>query len=82
MTWTLKKKINWKRKIEINGEYGCMEIRHTHTTCALLEMGFVPDRVYAQLTNIAKKRPDEKGDMIECNTWDNAIFELQCKDKW
>lgn len=70
----LDKEINWKRRIEINGEYGCMGDLGIHTQHVPFRLGFVPKRVYAQLSNIVKERPNGKGGMAECETWDNAIM--------
>jgi len=71
------KPINWKRKVEINGEYGCLGDLGIHTQHVPFMMGFIPKRVYAQLSNIAKTRPDGKGGTAKCDTWDNAT--LNCE---
>lgn len=70
----LTKKINWKRQIEINGEYGCLGDLGIHTQHVPLRMGFVPKRVYAQLVKLVRERPDGKGGIAKCETWDNAIL--------
>lgn len=70
----LQKPINWKRMVEINGEYGCMGDLGIHTQHVPLRMGFIPQNVYAKLSKIANQRPDGKGGMTECKTWDNATI--------
>jgi predicted dehydrogenase len=73
----LKKPINWKRKIEINGEYGCMGDLGMHTLHIPLSMGWNPINVNADLQKIAETRPDGSGRIVPCRTWDNAV--LTCK---
>jgi len=73
----LNKPINWKRMVEINGDYGCMGDLGMHTLHIPFRMGWKPVSVYADLQNIAKTRPDGKGGVVKCETWDNAV--LTCK---
>ena len=70
----LSKPINWKRMIAINGEYGCMGDLGIHTQHIPFHMGWKPLNVYAVLSNIATKRPDANGNMVACETWDNATL--------
>ncbi len=70
----LKKPINWKRTLSANGEYGCMGDLGIHTHHLPFRLGLHPARVSAQLANIAKVRPDKDGNMVPCETWDNAIL--------
>jgi predicted dehydrogenase len=73
----LNKPINWKRMVEINGEYGCMGDLGIHALHVPYHMGWKPKSVYANLQNIAETRPDGKGGIAQCKTWDNAV--LTCK---
>ncbi len=73
----LSKPINWKRMIEINGEYGCMGDLGMHTLHIPFHMGWKPDSVYADLQKVVNTRPDGKGAIVPCETWDNAV--LTCK---
>ncbi len=73
----LSKPINWKRMIKINGEYGCMGDLGMHTLHIPFRMGWKPTSVYADLQKIVKTRPDGKGGIVPCETWDNAV--LTCK---
>ena len=73
----LKKPINWKRMKAANGEYGCMGDLGIHTQHLPFRLGFKPLNVSAYLANIAKERPDLDGNMVPCETWDNAILMCQ-----
>jgi predicted dehydrogenase len=68
------KPINWKRMIEFNGEYGCMGDLGMHALHVPLRFGWFPRRIQAQLTKIVKERPDAKGGLAPCRTWDNATI--------
>jgi len=71
------KPINWKRLIEFNGEYGCMGDLGMHACHVPFRAGWKPVNVSASLSKIVKERPDGKGGMAPCKTWDNAT--LLCK---
>ena len=70
----LNKPINWKRMKAANGEYGCMGDLGIHTQHLPFRLGFKPRNVSAYLANIAKQRPDKDGNLVPCETWDNAIL--------
>ena len=76
----LTKPINWKRTVEINGEYGCMGDLGIHTQHVPFHVGWVPKNVYAVLSDICKERPDGKGGMAPCKTWDNATLVCEVED--
>lgn len=76
-----QKPINWKRKIEINGEYGCMGDLGLHTEHIPIRLGWIPENVYAKLSKYITERPDGKGGMSPCETWDNATLVCDTKDK-
>lgn len=76
-----EKIINWKRMIDINGEYGCMGDLGLHVLHLPLRMGWMPETVYAQLANIVAERPDAKGNKVACQTWDNALINCRVKTK-
>jgi predicted dehydrogenase len=71
------KPINWKRRIATNGEYGCMGDLGLHVVHIPARLGWAPKNVRALLSNIVEQRPDGKGGMADCETWDNAI--LSCE---
>lgn len=76
----LSKPINWKRMIEINGEYGCMGDLGMHTLHVPFHMGWKPTSVYADLQKVVKIRPNGKGAIVPCETWDNAVLTCKCID--
>ncbi len=64
--------INWKRRIATCGAYGCMGDLGMHALHLPLRLGWRPSLVRAQLTKIVQERPDGQGNMVPCETWDNA----------
>ena len=70
----LTKPINWKRMVEVNGEYGCMGDLGMHTQHIPFRLGWMPKTVAAHLLKIAETRPDGKGGTVPCKTWDNATL--------
>ena len=70
----LKKPINWKRTLSANGEYGCMGDLGIHTQHLPFRLGMLPVSVCARLSNIAKQRPNQEGQLVPCETWDNATL--------
>ena len=73
------KAINWKRGIATCGEYGCMGDLGMHIMHIPLRSGWRPRNVRALLSDIVKQRPDGKGGMAPCETWDNAV--LACESE-
>ncbi|MEN6384822.1 MAG: Gfo/Idh/MocA family oxidoreductase, partial [Phycisphaerales bacterium] len=71
------KPINWKRLIKFNGQYGCMGDLGLHVCHVPFRAGWIPKNVRAILSNIVKERPDGKGKLVPCETWDNAT--LMCE---
>lgn len=74
------KPINWKRIVEINGEYGCMGDLGIHTQHVPFRMGWKPHRVYAHLNNIITQRRNERNELVPCETWDNAVLLCEAED--
>jgi predicted dehydrogenase len=68
------KTINWKRQVGTNGEYGCMGDLGMHVAHLPFRFGWKPSNVRSLLSKIVEKRPDGKGGMADCETWDNAIL--------
>ena len=68
------KAINWKRMIDMNGEYGCMGDLGMHACHLPFRAGWKPVNVRAVLSNIMRERPDGKGNIVPCKTWDNATL--------
>ncbi|HEX8371397.1 MAG TPA: Gfo/Idh/MocA family oxidoreductase [Chthoniobacterales bacterium] len=68
------KPANWKRQVKTCGEIGVMGDLGMHTVHVPLRLGWKPSRVYAQLQKVYHERPDGKGGMAPCDTWDNALL--------
>jgi predicted dehydrogenase len=73
------KPINWKRRNATNGEYGCMGDLGMHVLHLPLRFGWQPKSVRALLSKIVKERPDRNGQMVPCETWDNAILACEAQ---
>ena len=74
------KAINWKRMIDMNGEYGCMGDLGMHACHVPFRAGWKPVNVRALLSKIVKERPDGKGGKVPCKTWDNATLACESID--
>jgi len=68
------KPINWKRQTKFCGEIGVMGDLGMHVVHVPFRLGWRPKRVFAQLQKIYTERPDGRGGMAPCDTWDNAIL--------
>jgi predicted dehydrogenase len=77
------KPINWKRMVQFNGEYGCLGDLGMHPLHIPLRFGWLPANVRGLLSKIITERPDGKGGVAPCETWDNAILacEVQTADQ-
>jgi len=75
------KPINWKRMIDINGEYGCMGDLGMHACHIPFKAGWKIHNVRAILSNIITSRPDGKGNTVPCETWDNATLFCETSDR-
>ena len=71
------KPVNWKRQNKTNGEIGVMGDLGMHVVHVPFRLGWKPLRVYAQLQKIYTERPDGKGGMAACDTWDNAMLHTE-----
>lgn len=68
------KPVNWKRQNAFCGEVGVMGDLGMHVAHVPLRLGWKPAKVHAQLQKIYRERPDGKGGMAPCDTWDNALL--------
>jgi len=68
------KPINWKRQSQYCGEIGVMGDLGMHALHVPLRLGWKPSKVFAQLQKIITERPDGKGGMAMCDTWNNATL--------
>jgi predicted dehydrogenase len=74
------KPINWKRMVDVNGEYGCMGDLGLHVFHVPLRFGWTPANVRAILSKVVRERPNASGQLVPCETWDNATLfcEVPC----
>lgn len=68
------KPINWKRRAEFNGAYGCMGDLGMHALHLPLRFGMLPRSVRAVLSDVVRERPDGRGGLAACDTPDNAVL--------
>ncbi|MEI6536176.1 MAG: Gfo/Idh/MocA family oxidoreductase [Verrucomicrobiaceae bacterium] len=66
------KPANWKRFSRTCGEIGVLGDLGMHVCHLPLRFGWKPQRLFAQLQKGFAERPDGKGGMVACDTWDNA----------
>ena len=71
------KPINWKRQSQYCGEIGVMADLGMHVLHIPLRLGWKPSAVFGQLQKIVQERPNGKGEIVPCDTWNNAI--VNCK---
>jgi predicted dehydrogenase len=67
------KPINWKRQARFNGAYGCMGDLGMHALHLPLRAGWTPRSVRAILSDVVTERPDADGELVPCDTPDNAV---------
>ena len=68
------KPANWKRLSKACGEIGVLGDLGMHACHIPLRLGWRPQRLFAQLQKGYPQRPDGKGGMTACDTWDNALL--------
>lgn len=74
------KQINWKRIAARNGDYGCMGDLGIHALHLPLRAGWTPANVRAILSDVVRERPDGRGGLVPCDTWDNAVLLCEVDD--
>jgi len=67
------KPANWKRINATCGDGGVLNDLGMHACHIPLRLGWMPTRLFAQLQKGWPQRPDGKGGMTACDTWDNAV---------
>jgi predicted dehydrogenase len=73
------KAANWKRMNALCGEGGALNDLGMHACHIPLRLGWKPARVFAQLQKGYPQRPDGKGGVAHCDTWDNALLSTWIK---
>jgi predicted dehydrogenase len=74
------KPINWKRRAEFNGEYGCLGDLGMHALHLPLRADWTAENVRAILSDVVTERPDGAGGWADCDTWDNAVLLCEARD--
>ena len=74
------KPIGWKRQVQFNGEYGCLGDLGMHVLHIPLRFGWMPADVRGLLSKYVTERPDGKGGMATCDTWDNGVMACRVDD--
>jgi predicted dehydrogenase len=64
---------NWKRLNAVCGEGGVLNDLGMHACHVPLRLGWRPERLFAQLQKGYPQRPDGRGGVAACDTWDNAL---------
>ncbi len=68
------KPANWKRMSATCGEGGVLNDLGMHAVHVPLRLGWKPAALFAQLQKGYARRPDGRGGMADCDTWDNALL--------
>lgn len=68
------KAANWKRQSKTCGEIGVLGDLGMHVFHLPIRLGWKPKSIFAQLQHGYPERPDGKGGMALCDTWDNALI--------
>ncbi|MGO1537949.1 MAG: Gfo/Idh/MocA family protein [Leucobacter sp.] len=66
------KVINWKRQSQFCGAAGVMNDLGLHALHVPLRLGWNPGKLFAVLQDLVTERPDGKGGMAVCDTYENA----------
>jgi predicted dehydrogenase len=69
------KPVNWKRQARFCGDAGVMNDLGMHVTHIPLRLGWELRSVHAYLQRGYPERPDGRGGMAACDTWDNATVQ-------
>jgi len=75
-----QKPLNWKRLVAFNGQYGCLGDLGMHVCHVPFRAGWFPRNVRAICSKIVSQRPDGKGGLAPCETWDNATLFCETTD--
>ncbi len=73
------KPANWKRQSSTCGEGGVLNDLGMHACHLPLRFGWNPRSLFAQLQRGYTSRPDGRGGVATCDTWDNAVLHAWTK---
>ncbi len=68
---------NWKRQSTTCGKIGVMGDLGMHALHLPLRLGWMPKQLTAQLQRGYPTRPDGRGGLVVCDTWDNALIHTE-----
>jgi predicted dehydrogenase len=69
-----RKPINWKRQARYCGANGVLNDLGMHVLHVPLRLGWMPERVFAVLQDLVPSRPGPNGDLVPCDTIENATL--------
>jgi predicted dehydrogenase len=75
-----RKPINWKRQTRYCGELGVMGDLGVHALHVPLRLGWLPRTVYAATQDIVRERAGPDGQLVPCDTIDNATLIAAVED--
>lgn len=70
----VRKPINWKRQAKFCGANGVLNDLGMHVLHVPLRLGWMPERVFAVLQDLVPSRPGPDGDLVPCDTFENATL--------
>lgn len=70
----LRKPVNWKRQARYCGANGVLNDLGMHVLHVPLRLGWLPEQVYAVLQDLVPSRPGPDGDLVPCDTIENATL--------
>lgn len=70
----LRKPVNWKRQARYCGTNGVLNDLGMHVLHVPLRLGWTPDRVFAVLQDLVPSRPGPDGELLPCDTIENATL--------
>ena len=74
------KPMTWKQTLEQGGVYGCLGNLGPHACFPAFRAGWIPRDVRAILSDVFSRRPDRRGRIVPCPTWDNATLLCEAED--
>jgi predicted dehydrogenase len=77
----VRKPINWKRQAKYCGANGVLNDLGMHVLHVPLRLGWLPDRVFAVLQDLVPSRPGPDGDLVPCDTIENATLLCTATDR-
>lgn len=75
-----RKPINWKRQAKFCGDNGVLNDLGMHVLHVPLRLGWLPERVFAVLQDLVPSRPGPDGELVPCDTIENATLLCTARD--